>query len=70
MDIFEENPGTAPFSELETKFILESIKDFNAKLFLTIHSGVFGLFHPYAYESNPGIFNQKNNFNVLKLLKK
>jgi murein tripeptide amidase MpaA len=50
----EENPGSSAFSEIETKFILNSIKDYNAKLFLTIHSGIFGLYLPYAYLEKEG----------------
>jgi len=45
----EENPGKKPFSEIETVFIKESIKKFNPKLFLTIHSGEYSLFHPHAF---------------------
>jgi hypothetical protein len=51
----EENPGPKPFSEIETRFVLESIRNFNAKLFLTIHSGVYGLYMPYAYLEREGI---------------
>lgn len=53
----EENPGRKPFSEIETQFILNSIKNFDAKLFLTIHSGVYGLYLPYAYLEKEGILN-------------
>jgi hypothetical protein len=50
----EENRGQKPFSEIESKFISDSIKNFNAKLFLTLHSGVYGLFLPYAYLEKEG----------------
>jgi murein tripeptide amidase MpaA len=53
----EENPGRKPFSEIETQFTLNSIKNFNAKLFLTIHSGVYGLYLPYAYLEQEGNLN-------------
>jgi hypothetical protein len=50
----EENPGKKPFSEIETNFIKDSVEAFKPKLFLTVHSGMFSLFHPYAYyEGNP-----------------
>ncbi len=58
----EENPGPKPFSELETYFIKESIRNFKPKLFLTIHSGEFSLFHPYAYS------DEKTNNNIGILL--
>lgn len=47
----EENPGKKPFSEVESKFILNSLKNYKAHLFLSIHSGVWGIFFPYAYEN-------------------
>ena len=52
----EENSGLSAFSEIETKFIHDAIKDFSAKLFLTLHSGTLALFHPYAYLFEEGIF--------------
>lgn len=54
----EESPGDKPFSEIETQFLLNSIKDYNPKLFLTIHSGVYGLYLPYAFLQKEG----KNTF--------
>jgi len=45
----EENPGKRAFSELETNFIKDTVTYFKPKLFLTVHSGMFGLFHPFAY---------------------
>jgi len=53
----EENSGLTAFSEIETKFIRDSIKDLNAKLFLTVHSGTLALFHPYAYLMEDGKFH-------------
>jgi hypothetical protein len=50
----EENPGAKPFSELETEFVKRAVENFNAKLFLTIHSGVYGLYLPYAYLEKEG----------------
>jgi len=50
----QENPGNKPFSEKETNFIKDSVKSFNPKLFLTIHSGVYGLYLPYAYLEEEG----------------
>ena len=57
----EENPGKKPFSEKETLFIKDTVQFFKPKMFLTIHSGMFSMFHPFAYyEGNPtntGIIN-------------
>jgi hypothetical protein len=61
----EENPGNKPFSELETLFVHKSIEKFNAKLFLTIHSGFYGLFLPYAFEEEEGTVNIDNMKKVL-----
>ena len=54
IDSAEVNSGKIPFSEIESRFIKDSIKDFNAKLFLTVHSGTLALFHPYAYLPKEG----------------
>jgi hypothetical protein len=51
----EEFHGSFAFSEPETTFIRDSIKDFKAKLFLSVHSGVYGLYLPYAYSDEEGI---------------
>ncbi len=53
----DENPGDKPFSENETKFIRDAVKSFNPKLFLTIHSGVYGLYYPYAYLEEEGLLS-------------
>ena len=65
----EEYPGNKPFSEIETIFIMQSIKLFNAKLFLTLHSGVYGLFLPYAFQEDEAKFNYNNMFNILSKIK-
>ncbi len=53
----EEFPGNSPFSEMETKFLKSIVGDFKPKLFLSVHSGAFGLFMPYAYLQEEGKFN-------------
>ena len=58
----EENPGKKPFSEVETLFIKDSIELFKPKLFLTIHSGEYSLFHPYAYLDEKA--NDKKGINL------
>jgi len=49
IELAEEMPGRKPFSEIETLFIKDSVEKFKPKLFLTVHSGEYSLFHPYAY---------------------
>jgi hypothetical protein len=50
----EEFGGESPFSEIETKFTKQLVDEFKPKLFLTIHSGAYGLFLPYAYLPEEG----------------
>ena len=50
----EEYPGSSPFSEVETKFTKYLVETFKPKVFLTIHSGVYGLYMPYAFEMKEG----------------
>jgi len=42
-------PGKKAFSEIETQFLRDSVKSFQPLVFLSIHSGVLGLFYPYAF---------------------
>ena len=65
----EEHPGSKAFSEIETQFILNSLKNFNAFIFLTVHSGVYGLFHPYAYDTKDCEINKENMKAVLQSVK-
>jgi hypothetical protein len=67
----EENSGRKAFSEIESVFVRDTIKNFNAKLFLSIHSGTLALFHPYAYmhEGYQNTLNQKKMKEILGLLK-
>ncbi len=69
IDLEEENPGSGPFSEVETKFVKSLVKSFNPKIFLTLHSGVYGLYLPYAFlqketDRDKGIM--KNILNQIK----
>ena len=45
----EEYPGKYPFSEKETKFLKKSVKYFRPHVFLSVHSGIHGLYTPYAF---------------------
>jgi hypothetical protein len=72
----EEFHGENAFSEHETTFIRDSIRDFKAKLFLSVHSGVYGLYLPYAYSDVEGLliltlgsFNNDNMHKALELVK-
>ena len=65
----DEGSGKIPFSEYETTFAKEELTKFLPDVFLTIHSGVFGLFYPYGSDMNEGVKNIKNIKNVLKGIK-
>ncbi|KAF4688244.1 hypothetical protein FOZ62_014443 [Perkinsus olseni] len=45
----EENSGPAQFSEPETKMLRSLIDKTSPDFFLSVHSGMLGLFYPYAY---------------------
>jgi hypothetical protein len=66
----EENPGKKPFSEVETRFLSYLIKDLQPKIFLTLHSGVFGLYMPHAFYKKEAEKNGKQMKEVLEELKK
>lgn len=63
----EENPGDKPFSEVETLFVHDSLKNFKADIFLSVHSGVYGLFIPYAFNKKEC---KKNNAAMKTVLNK
>lgn len=44
------NPGSAPFSEPETKILKRLAEDFRPTTFMTIHSGTRGMYMPWAYD--------------------
>lgn len=66
----EENPGTRPFSEIETSFIRDSVIQYSPRLFLTVHSGEYSLFHPYAFADDVTNNQQSNKFVFYFLIKK
>ena len=69
IEMKEENPGTKPFSEIETRFLKKLAEDFKPEIFLSLHSGIFSLFHPYAFhKKDPGV-NRDFMVNGLKLIK-
>lgn len=57
-----DSPGPSAFSEIETQFIRDAVKSYEPLMFLSIHSGVFGLFYPYAFNSVNFIKNSTNFF--------
>lgn len=65
----EEFPGNKPFSEVETMFIKNTMEDFKPNIFLTVHSGVYGLFIPYAYDSKECKTNNSLMKNLLIKIK-
>ncbi len=65
----EENPGSKPFSEVETRYLKKIAEDFKPEVFLSLHSGMYSLFHPYAfYKKDPGV-NKDFMINALNLIK-
>lgn len=54
-----------PFSELETSFAKNEVTKFKPDVFLTLHSGVFGLFYPYGSDMKEAVRNIKNMKKVL-----
>jgi hypothetical protein len=46
--------GPSPFSEPETKAVRDSLKGYNADIFLSVHSGALGMFTPHAYSAEDG----------------
>jgi hypothetical protein len=48
IELAEEFPGKR-FSEKETQFLRDIIIDFKPLIFLSVHSGAYGLFYPFAY---------------------
>lgn len=50
-DPTEEFPGTAPFSEPETRIMRDLAKSFKPHLWINVHSGMQAMFMPYDYKS-------------------
>ena len=62
IELKEEYCGEKAFSEIETKFIISSLDSFKPDFFMTIHSGDFSLFYPFAYHT-PTDVNYNELFN-------
>ena len=46
----EEYPGTAPFSEPETRILRQLVKEFAPHVWVNVHSGMEALFMPYDHK--------------------
>lgn len=50
-DPYEENPGTAPFSEPETQLMRKLSMSFEPHIWVNVHSGMEALFMPYDHKN-------------------
>lgn len=50
-DPYEENPGTAPFSEPETQIMRKLSISFDPHIWVNVHSGMEALFMPYDHRN-------------------
>ncbi|EEF52851.1 metallocarboxypeptidase A-like protein MCYG_01475 [Ricinus communis] len=50
-DPYEENPGTAPFSEPETQIVRKLALSFDPHIWVNVHSGMEALFMPYDHKN-------------------
>ncbi|KAL2895493.1 Zinc carboxypeptidase A 1 [Bienertia sinuspersici] len=50
-DPYEENPGTAPFSEPESQIMRKLVLSFEPHLWVNVHSGMQALFMPYDHRN-------------------
>ncbi|CAA3019412.1 carboxypeptidase A6 [Olea europaea subsp. europaea] len=50
-DPYEENPGTAPFSEPETQIMRKLSVSFEPHVWVNVHSGMEALFMPYDHKN-------------------
>ncbi|KAE8057375.1 hypothetical protein FH972_014076 [Carpinus fangiana] len=48
---YEENPGTAPFSEPETQIMRKLALSFDPHVWINVHSGMEALFMPYDHKN-------------------
>ncbi|XP_050366654.1 inactive metallocarboxypeptidase ecm14 isoform X2 [Argentina anserina] len=60
-DPYEENPGTAPFSEPEAQIMRKIAVSFDPHIWVNIHSGMEALFMPYDHKNTTpdGVPSQK-----------
>lgn len=61
----QTDSGPEPFSEPETRTIRDSLKSFNPDIFLSVHSGVLGMFTPHAYSMDDAEVNDDKMIDIL-----
>ncbi|KAF5740944.1 carboxypeptidase A2-like isoform X1 [Tripterygium wilfordii] len=63
-DPYEENPGTAPFSEPETQIMRKLALSFDPHIWVNVHSGMEALFMPYDHKNTTpeGLPSQRMRF--------
>lgn len=64
-----EQKGDKPFSEIETQFANKAVESFDPKMFLSVHSGMYALYYPYAFSSEEPKLNKENMIEALKGIK-
>eukprot|EP00916_Digyalum_oweni_P022909 GHVL01037981.1.p1 GENE.GHVL01037981.1~~GHVL01037981.1.p1 ORF type:complete len:350 (+),score=50.58 GHVL01037981.1:126-1175(+) len=64
----EINPGKKPFSEAETQLVKSEIEKFKPTAFLSVHSGTYGMYMPWAYKAEKAHKNQKSMLQILSTL--
>ena len=63
------NPGSHPFSEVETRIFKEAVSEFNPKVFASIHSGTLGMYMPWAFkEGDRPVHNEEKMSQVIQEL--
>lgn len=63
------NPGSGPFSELESSTLKGLVSAYKPTMFLSVHSGALGMFMPWAYDKNQGLATEHRDA-MLKVLSK
>ncbi|CAH9073477.1 unnamed protein product [Cuscuta epithymum] len=68
-DPYEENPGTAPFSEPETQTMRRLSATFEPHIWVNVHSGMEALFMPYDHKNTTpdGLLSQRMKLMLEKL---
>lgn len=69
-DTYQQCSGNYPFSENETQIISKIMSNISPDLFLTIHSGSWGMFSPHAYDYKTTGDNIENMLEILNILNK
>lgn len=65
----DTNPGSSPFSEPETQIFKDDVTNFKPTSFLTIHSGTFGMYMPWAFDmEHLASRNEPQMMNILRRL--